>query len=354
MCSPLRASPERSTAPWTNSSLKSRNLQRVSKQRESPSFGISGILPQRTPAYTRSLSSPHISQISTRSGRYLLPKLLERVAGGGRAERGVAADETPPLVSLCPRHRQHPRSPDTARMDVGARHLGMPDGMLTRRVGERLYWKIVITFQLREPRGGRQQLPHMRMPPPHFTVLYMRAPCDGYPFQTSQWPQPALVPHAILQKLEELMQPFGAHPPPHDVIKRDPRYGLLVEKGGTVHSLRTKIAAALASQPGRFHWSSTCDSRHSNVHCTAGLPAGVPDREGCVHFSNATLSKSLAPIAENLALHFALLGGRRQGDAGCEMTAFKVANLVAEADVPVSSAAECTWRRHVRGTACAG
>ena len=239
-------------------------------------------------------------------------------------------------------------------MDVGARHLGMPDGMLTRLVGERLYWKIVITFQISEPHGGKQQAAHKRLPPPHFTILYMRAPCGGYPFQTSQWPQPALVPHAILQKLEELMQRFGAHPPPHDVIKKDPRYGLLVERAGTVHSLRTQIAAALDSQPGGFHWSSTCDSRLSNVHCTAGLPAGVPDHEGRIHFSKATLSKSLAPIAENLALHFALLGGRQQGDAGCEMTAFKVANLVAEADVPVSLAAECTWRSHVRGTACAG
>ena len=238
-------------------------------------------------------------------------------------------------------------------MDVGARHLGMPDGMLTRLVGERLYWKIVITFQISEPRGGKQQQqPHMRMPPPHFTILYMRAPCGGYPFQTSQSPQPALVPHAILLKLEELMQPFGAHPPPPDVIKKDPRYR--VERAGTVHSLRTKIAAALDSQPGSFHWSSTCDSGLRNVHCTAGLPAGVPDHEGRVHFSKATLSKSLAPIAENLALHFALLGGRQQGDAGSEMTAFKVANLVAEADVPVSLAAECTWRSHVRGAACAG
>ena len=239
------------------------------------------------------------------------------------------------------------------RMDVGARHLGMPDGMLTRLVGERLYWKIVITFQISEPRGGKQQQqPHMRMPPPHFTILYMRAPCGGYPFQTSQSPQPALVPHAILQKLEELMQPFGAHPPPPDVIKKDPRYR--VERAGTVHSLRTKIAAALDSQPGSFHWSSTCDYWLSNVHCTAGLPAGVPDHEGRIHFSKATLSKSLAPIAENLALHFALLGGRQQGDAGSEMTAFKVANLVAEAEVPVSLAAECTWRSHVRGAACAG
>ena len=40
-------------------------------------------------------------------------------------------------------------------MDVGARHLGMPDGMLTRLVGERLYWKVVITFQISEPRGGK-------------------------------------------------------------------------------------------------------------------------------------------------------------------------------------------------------
>ena len=66
-------------------------------------------------------------------------------------------------------------------MDVGARQLGMPDGMLTRLVGERLYWKIVITFQISEPRGGKPQQPHVRMPPPHFTVLYMRAPCEGYP-----------------------------------------------------------------------------------------------------------------------------------------------------------------------------
>jgi len=191
-------------------------------------------------------------------------------------------------------------------MDVGARHLGMPDGMLTRLVGERLYWKIVITFQISEPRGGKPQQAHVRMPPPHFTVLYMRAPCEGYPFQTSQWPQPALVPHAVLLKLEELMQPFDAHPPPPDVVKRDPRYGLLVEREGAVHSLRTKIARAL-HRTG-FHWSSTCDASFSNVHCTAGLPAGVPDREGRIHFSKATLSKSLAPIAENLALHFALLG----------------------------------------------
>ena len=42
----------------------------------------------------------------------------------------------------------------------------------------------------------------------------------------------------------------------------------------------------------------------------------VPDREGRVHFKNATLSKSLAPIAENLALHFALLGGRLAEGAG--------------------------------------
>ena len=184
----------------------------------------------------------------------------------------------------------------------------MPDGMLTRPVGERLYWKIVITFQISEPRGGSPQQPHMRMPPPHFTVLYMRAPCEGYPFQTSQWPQPALVPHAVLLKLEELMQPFDAHPPSlwADVVKKDPRSGLLVEREGSVHSLRTKIARAL-HRTG-FHWSSTCDASFSNVHCTAGLPAGVPDREGRIHFSKATLSKSLAPIAENLALHFALLG----------------------------------------------
>ena len=201
----------------------------------------------------------------------------------------------------------YPRS-RSARMDVGARHLGMPDGMLTRLVGERLYWKIVITFQISEPRGGKPQQAHVRMPPPHFTVLYMRAPCEGYPFQTSQWPQPALVPHAVLLKLEELMQPFYAHPPPPDVVKRDPRYGLLVEREGSVHSLRTKIARALKREPGNFHWSSTCDASFSNVHCTAGLPAGVPDREGRIHFSKATLSKSLAPIAENLALHFALLG----------------------------------------------
>ena len=93
---------------------------------------------------------------------------------------------------------------------------------------------------------------------------------------------------------------------PPEVVKKDPRYGLLVEREGAVHSLRTKIARAL-HRTG-FHWSSTCDASFSNVHCTAGLPAGVPDREGRIHFSKATLSKSLAPIAENLALHFALLG----------------------------------------------
>ena len=339
---------------WTNSSLKSRNLQRVSKQREFPSFGFSSILPQRTTACTRSYSPHTDSGLKPNMTATFLPKLLSRVAQAAAPRREESrptrrrrwSDCVPATVNIL-------STPGTARMDVGARHLGMPDGMLTRLVGERLYWKIVITFQISEPRGGKQQQqPHMRMPPPHFTILYMRAPCGGYPFQTSQSPQPALVPHAILQKLEELMQPFGAHPPPPDVIKKDPRYR--VERAGTVHSLRTKIAAALDSQPGSFHWSSTCDSGLRNVHCTAGLPAGVPDHEGRVHFSKATLSKSLAPIAENLALHFALLGGRQQGDAGCEMTAFKVANLVAEADVPVSLAAECTWRSHVRGAACAG
>ena len=251
------------------------------------------------------------------------PHVQRRHAGAPASRPGAhpsrsayAADpccDFPPGVpsAVCPHvQRRHCGAPASrsARMDVGARHLGMPDGMLTRLVGERLYWKVVITFQISEPRGGKPQQAHVRMPPPHFTVLYMRAPCEGYPFQTSQWPQPALVPHAVLLKLEELMQPFYAHPPPPDVVKRDPRYGLLVEREGSVHSLRTKIARALKREPGNFHWSSTCDASFSNVHCTAGLPAGVPDREGRIHFSKATLSKSLAPIAENLALHFALLG----------------------------------------------
>ena len=335
ICSPPRAS---------------RAIQPIFFQAQPASFGscpasILSSLLLRSRRYTRSChppaSTPHSAAIFSPNSRVV-----------GRA--GLSAGSAPPnTFALSSRYSSVRRPRPRRRMDVGARHLGMPDGMLTRLVGERLYWKIVITFQISEPRGGKQQQqPHMRMPPPHFTILYMRAPCGGYPFQTSQSPQPALVPHAILLKLEELMQPFGAHPPPPDVIKKD--HGLRVERAGTVHSLRTKIAAALDSQPGSFHWSSTCDSGLSNVHCTAGLPAGVPDHEGRVHFSKATLSKSLAPIAENLALHFALLGGRQQGDAGCEMTAFKVANLVAEADVPVSLAAECTWRSHVRGAACAG
>ena len=150
----------------------------------------------------------------------------------------------------------------------------MPHGMLTRRVGERLYWKIVITFQIEEPHK-QQQRHKRRLPPPHFTVLYMRAPCGGYPFQTSSNRQPALVPHAILQRIEELMHPFGLDPPPHDVVKRT-RHGLRVQYAGPVHSLRERIAKALGNQPGGFHWASTCETDTRNVHCTAGLPARCP------------------------------------------------------------------------------
>ena len=67
-----------------------------------------------------------------------------------------------------------------------------------------------------------------------------------------------------------------------------PMYDKFAEGGtaenGTIHMLRQQFGEILSRHPGGFHWASTGDATMRTVHCSAGLPPGVPDAAGRIHY----------------------------------------------------------------------
>ena len=103
---------------------------------------------------------------------------------------------------------------------------------------------------------------------------------------------------------------------------------------GPIYTLRYRVDQMLqAYDHGRgWFWSSTDGAggeAMKHVHCSAGV--NVADAE--VNFHNVTFGTSLAPIKENLPLHWRILSG---GFGGC-LREFKIASLIAEAEEPITS-----------------
>jgi len=48
-----------------------------------------------------------------------------------------------------------PEPPVDAVLELGAQKLGMPAGRLSRGVNQQLFWKVVVVFDIHEPRGKR-------------------------------------------------------------------------------------------------------------------------------------------------------------------------------------------------------
>ena len=74
--------------------------------------------------------------------------------------------------------------------------------------------------------------------------------------------------------------------------------------GGLVHNTRFSFASTLAQY--KLQWSSTDGEgmqRIRFVHCSAGLPQSMGSN---VIFKGCTLSKQLAPVKSNLALHWGI------------------------------------------------
>ena len=106
---------------------------------------------------------------------------------------------------------------------------------------------------------------------------------------------------------------------------------------GPIYTLRYRVDQMLqAYDHGRgWFWSSTDGAggeAMKHVHCSAGV--NVADAE--VNFHNVTFGTSLAPIRENLPLHWRILSG---GFGGC-LREFKIASLIAEAEEPITSGAD--------------
>ena len=248
----------------------------------------------------------------------------------------------------------------------GARHLGMP-WMQARNVGERAHWKLVVTFVIKHDKW--REPPRMENmnagfvsgmdTPAHFTVVYLAAP--GYSAcGCVRRTQPALIPADLVGKLEEIVdeecvgvdRPWCGNKPGRLPIMNAERVeGTVIRKSagkigetGPIYTLRYRVDQMLqAYDHGRgWFWSSTDGAggeAMKHVHCSAGV--NVADAE--VNFHNVTFGTSLAPIRENLPLHWRILSG---GFGGC-LREFKIASLIAEAEEPITSGADAKER--IRG-----
>ena len=72
--------------------------------------------------------------------------------------------------------------------------------MEVRRVGEPAYWKLVVTLNI-DTNGAASHRRHG--PPPHYTILYLRAPNDGatgyVTFASWFWPAPPTIAQPVLR-----------------------------------------------------------------------------------------------------------------------------------------------------------
>tara|TARA_B110001452_G_scaffold90239_1_gene74195 strand:+ start:397 stop:1317 length:921 start_codon:yes stop_codon:yes gene_type:complete len=193
-----------------------------------------------------------------------------------------------------------PEPPVDAVLELGAQKLGMPAGRLSRGVNQQLFWKVVVVFDIHEPRGKRGGQA------PHFTAVYLCAPDHhGYPIQAP--PQRALIPGTLVELIATVVADFQDRELREPLVQTESG-ALRVQDDGEVLTLRRRVDEVL--RPAGFRWASTDGMGRgimANVHCTGGLPYGVPDSNNEVSYDKVKLITNLAPIAANRALHYVLL-----------------------------------------------
>ena len=212
-------------------------------------------------------------------------------------------------------------------LDRGAECEGSPGvrEIEVRRAGEPAYWKLVVTLNI-DTRGTPSS---HRGPPPHYTILYLRAPnscatgcvhksprahalpgsdapaaadprlhgqrlrcrlltclsppsparlpfCSRYPGAQCTKAQPRLIPEGLCSKIEAVCdEMFG----PVDGVKQDLHdtvgHGTYASDDGLIVRWRRRVAR-ICDEDGFTFASTACRDIH-DVHCTAGSGLGLDE-----------------------------------------------------------------------------